>query len=299
MSGTIEWEPGDALVFAQVVDEGSFTAAARVLKLPKSTVSRRVSRLEAALGIQLLRRTTRQLNLTDAGRAFYEQAARAAEALVAAEQAATSVLDEPRGRLRVTAPVELGTRTFSVVLAFSQAHPALHVEIDLNNHYVDLIEQGYDVALRGGKPPTGSLTGRPLVGGNVHIIASPAYLKKRGIPKRPQDVVKHDCILFPGWVTGGGWNLTNQRGRVHVPVQGRLTINNLEGVRRAALSGCGLAMLPEGHCEADIKRGKLVRVLPNLHRTAGGLYVVYPRTRFLSAKVRAFADFLQLAYAEG
>lgn len=298
MSGTIEWEPGDALIFTQVVDEGSFTAAARVLELPKSTVSRRVSRLEGALGLQLLRRTTRQLNLTDAGRAFYHEASRAAEALLAAEQAATSVLDEPRGRLRVTAPAELGTRTFGIMLAFSQAHPALHVEIDLSNHYVDLIEQGYDVALRGGKPPTGSLTGRPLSGGEVYMVASPAYLKKHGTPKRSRDVAQHDCILFPSWVSAGGWNLTSKRGRVHVPVRGRLTINNLEGVRRAALTGCGLALLPEGHSQDDLRTGKLVRVLPGLSRSAGGLYVVYPRTRFQSAKVRAFADYLQAAFAK-
>ncbi len=292
----MDWEPGDALIFAQVVEEGSFTAAARVLDLPKSTVSRRVSRLEQQLGLQLLRRTTRQLNLTDAGRAFYEEAARAAEAFRAAEQAATSVLDEPRGRLRITAPAELGTQTFGILLAFSQAYPALHLDIDLSNTYVNLVEQGYDVALRGGKPPSGSLTGRELLGGDICIMASPDYLKRKGVPKRSRDLAQHDCILFPSWTSGGTWTLTGTRGKVQVPVNGRLTINNLDGVRRAALAGCGLALIPQAHCQGEAQRGELVRVLPGLKRMAGGLYVVYPRTRFMRAKLRVFVDYLTQAF---
>ncbi|MFT7670115.1 MAG: DNA-binding transcriptional LysR family regulator [Planctomycetota bacterium] len=298
MIGTIKWEPGDALVFAQVVDEGSFTAASKVLDLPKSTVSRRVSRLEGQLGLQLLRRTTRQLSLTDAGRAFYEEVARAAEALVAAEQAATSVLDEPRGTLRVTAPAELGTRTFGILLAFKRAYPDLHLDLDLSNHYVDLVEQGFDVALRGGRAPQGTLTGRALVSGDIHMVASPEYLKRRGTPKRASDVAKHDCILFPSWVSACAWQMTGTRGKVRVPVNGRLTVNNLDGVRRAAIEGCGLALLPSGHCEADLQEGALVRVLPGLCRAAGGVWAVYPRTRFMSAKVRVFVEFLQVAFAK-
>ncbi|MFT7487577.1 MAG: DNA-binding transcriptional LysR family regulator [Candidatus Paceibacteria bacterium] len=249
--------------------------------------------------MQLLRRTTRQINLTDAGRAFYEEAARAAEAFQAAEQAATSVLDEPRGRLRVTAPAELGTRTFGILLDFSKAYPALHLDIELNNQYADMIEQGFDVALRGGKAPTGTLTGRALVGGDVFIMASPQYLKKNGMPKRSRDLVNHDCILFPSWTSGGTWNLVGQRGKVQIPVNGQLTINNLDGVRRAALAGCGLALIPEGHCQGEVNRGELVRVLPGLRRTSGGLYIVYPRTRFMRAKVRVFVDYLQSAFADG
>ena len=298
MSGTIDWDPGDALIFAQVVDEGSFTAAARSLDMPKSTVSRRVSRLEEDLGLQLLRRTTRQLSLTDAGRAFYEEAARAAEAFMAAEQAATNVLDEPRGRLRITAPAELGTQTFGVLLEFSKTHPMLHLDIELSNRYVDMVEQGYDVALRGGKPPTGTLTGRRLRGGDAIIVASPSYLKRAGVPKRSRDLASHDCILFPGWSQGGTWNLTGPRGKIQVPVEGRLTVNNLDGVRRAALAGCGLALMPEGHCQNETENGNLVRVLPGFSRNVGGLYVVYPRTRFVRAKVRVFVDYLLAAFAE-
>jgi DNA-binding transcriptional LysR family regulator len=298
MSGTIDWEPGDALIFAQVVEEGSFTAAARLLDMPKSTVSRRVSRLEEQLGLQLLRRTTRQLNLTDAGQAFYEETTRAAEAFLAAEQAATNVLDEPRGRLRITAPAELGTETFGVLLEFSKAHQMLHLDIELSNRYVDMVEQGYDVALRGGKPPTGTLTGRRLSGGDAFIVASPSYLKRRGVPKRSRDLANHDCILFPSWSQGGTWSLTGKRGKVQVPVEGRLTINNLDGVRRAASAGCGLALIPASHCQKEVNRGELVRVLPGLCRNVGGLYVVYPRTRFVRAKVRVFVDYLLAAFSD-
>jgi DNA-binding transcriptional LysR family regulator len=292
MLETIDWEPRDALIFTQVVGEGSFTAAARALDLPKSTISRRVTKLEEHLGLQLLRRTTRRLSLTDAGRAFYERAARAVEALVAAERAATSMLDEPQGRLRVTAPVELGTRTFGALLRFCEAYPEVHMDLELTNRYVNLVEEGHDVAMRGGRAPEGSLTGRSLGMAEIYAVASPAYLKRRGAPRRARDVAKHDCILFPSWVTGSAWTLTGPRGETKVPVQGRLTINNLEAVRLAALQGFGLTLLPRGHCEEDLREGKLRRVLPGLCMSGGGLWVVYSRTRFLSAKVRAFVDFM-------
>lgn len=290
MSGTIEWGAEDALIFARVVEAESFTAAARELDLPKSTVSRRVSRLEERLGVQLLRRTTRRLDLTDAGRAFHDRVALAADALEAAEMAATATLDEPRCRLRVTAPVELGTRTFQAILGFSAAHPDVQVDLDLSNRYVNLVEEGVDVALRGGRPPEGSLTGRPLGLGSIHVVASPAYLREHGTPRRARDLERHACVLFPGWVHQSCWRLTGDRGEQAVPVRGRLTVNNLEAVRLAALQGFGLALLPDGHCEEDVQGGALRRVLPRLSMESGGLWIVYSRTRFLTAKVRAFVD---------
>lgn len=296
MSGTIDWDPGDALILAQVVEEGSFTAASRILKMPKSTVSRRISRLESRLGIQLLRRTTRQLSLTEAGNAFYVEAARATEALQAAEHAATSILEEPRGRLRVTAPPEMGTRTFEILLAFGRQHPQLHLDLNLSSQFVDLVEQGFDVALRGGKRPQGSLAGKPLNTGEIVMVASPTYLAKMGMPSRVADVGKHECILFPNWVQGSAWHMKGPRGAVRVPVRGQLTINNLDGVRNAALAGCGLALLPEMHCQTDLVQGRLVHVLPRFERHNSELWVVYPRTPFLPTKVRAFVDFMLAAF---
>lgn len=297
MSGTIDWEPGDALLFARVVEDGSFTSAAAALDLPKSTVSRRISRLEARLGLQLMRRTTRSLTLTDAGRAFYAKAAHAVEALIEAEHAATSVLSEPHGRLRVTAPAELGTKAFRIMLEFSRAYPDVHLDLDLTNSFVDLIEQGYDAALRGGNPPAGVLTGQRLTSDDAIIVASPAYLKANGTPKRASDVAKHESILFPRFVENSAWELSNKRGPTSVPVRGRLTVNNLEAVREAALGGHGLALLPGGHCEDALRTGALQRVLPTLFKPFGGIWIVYPRTRFLSAKVKAFAGFMEEAFA--
>jgi len=293
MSATIDWDPQDALIFTCVVDEGSFTAAARSLDLPKSTVSRRVSRLEESLGVQLLRRTTRRLSLTDAGQAFHVKAAQAMEALSAAEFAATSLLSVPHGRLRVTLPVELGTRHFTAILAFHRAYPEVHLDLDLTNRYVNLVEEGYDVALRGGEAPEGSLTGRPLGPAEMFVVASPAYLKARGRPRRARDVAKHESILFPSWVQNSAWTLTGPKGTLRVPVRGRLTLNNLEAVRLAALEGFGLTLLPRAHCERDLESGALVRVLPSLSIQGSGLWIVYSRTRFMSAKVRAFLDFMQ------
>jgi DNA-binding transcriptional LysR family regulator len=293
MSATIHWEPGDALVFTQVVDEGSFTAAARTLDLPKSTVSRRVSRLEDHLGVQLLRRTTRRLSLTDAGRAFHTCAVQAGEALVSAERAATSLLDEPRGRLRVTGPVELGTRTFDVLLGFTETYPEVQLELELTNRYVNLVEEGYDVAIRGGRKPEGSLTGRSLGASEIVLVASPDYLKRHGVPRRAKALSKHACVLFPSWVSNGSWTLTGPRGKTTIPVSGRLTVNNLEAVRLAALNGLGIALLTERHCDGDLRAGRLERVLPSLCMRTAGLWLVYSRTRFVTAKVRAFVDYMQ------
>jgi len=298
MYGTIDWEPGDAWIFTRVVDEGSFTAAANSLDLPKSTVSRRVSRLEEQLGLQLLRRTTRSLSLTDAGRAFHAQAAAAVEAFEAAGQAACSVITQPHGRLRVTAPAEVGTRAFGILLAFHEAYPEVHLDLELTNSYVDLIEGGYDAALRGGEPPLGPLTGQPLISGHAYLVASPDYLEERGTPRRTRDLAKHDSILFPRWLVNSCWELTGKSGVAAVPVEGRLTVNNLEAARLAALRGCGIGLLPEGHIAEDLADGSLVRVLPGLHGALVGVWVVYPRTRFPSAKVRAFVEFVVDAYAQ-
>ena len=296
MSGTIQWEPGDALIFARVVDDGSFTAAAGALGLPKSTVSRRVSRLEAALGLQLLRRTTRRLDLTDAGRAFYTQAVQAADALVEAEQAATAVLSEPRGLLRLTAPVELGQATYGMILAFGRAHPEVQLDLHLSNGYVDLIESGIDAALRGGQPPTGVLTGRQLTDDEAILVASPDYLATHGVPEQVGELEQHELVLFPRWVQNGSIELHTERGTVQAPARGRLTVNNLEAARIATLAGHGIALLLKRQCEADLTSGTLVRVLPDHGLPLGGLWIVYPRTRFLSARVRALADFLVDAF---
>jgi len=296
MYGTIEWDPGDAWIFTRVVDEGSFTAAAGALELPKSTVSRRVSRLEEQLGLQLLRRTTRSLSLTDAGRAFHAEASSAVEAFEAAGKAACSVLSEPHGRLRVTAPAELGTRAFGVLLDFNQAFPEVHLDLDLTNSYVDIIEQGYDVALRGGDPPLGTLTGQSLVSTDAFLVASPDYLRQKAAPKRARDLFRHESILFPRWLENSCWELTGKQASSMVPVKGMLTVNNLEAVRLAALRGCGIGLLPEGHIANDLADGTLVRVLPGLRKKLAGVWIVYPRTRYLSAKVRAFVEYVVEAY---
>lgn len=297
MSGTIEWDPGDALVFTQVVEEGSFTSAARALRMPKSTVSRRVSRLESHLGVQLLRRTTRRLSLTDAGQAFFAEASRGAEAFLAAEQAVSTNADQLRGRLRVTAPPELGNRNFEILMDFARANPEVHLELNLSSRYIDLVEHGFDVALRGGKPPRGSLAGKRIVNDELILVASPEYLEQHGTPTRARQISDHECILFPNLIQGSAWRLNGPKGAVRIPIQGQLTINHLGGIRLAALQGRGLALLPSGHCQADLHAGTLLRVLPRLSQETGGLWLVYPRTPFMPAKVRAFVDFVQAAYA--
>lgn len=292
------WNPEDAVILARVVDCGSFTRAAQFLELPKSTVSRRVSRLEAHLGVQLLVRTTRRLDLTDAGHAFYLRASRAVEALEDAGRVASSMLDVPRGRLRVTAPAELSSRMFKASLGFSRAYPEVHMDLDLSNRYVNLVEEGYDVAIRGGARPEGALSGRLVADAEVGVYASPDYLNARGRPRRIQDLATHDCVLFSSWSTQSQWTLEGPQGERTAQVKGRLTLNNLEAVRLAALEGLGLALLFKDSCEDDLQEGRIERVLPKYGRSNGRLWVTYPRTRFLSPKVRAFVEFLESAHAD-
>lgn len=293
MSGTIQWSSEDALILARVVDCGSFTGAARALDLPKSTVSRRVSRLEEHLGVQLLVRTTRRLDLTEVGHAFYLCARRAVEALEDADRVASSMLDVPCGPLRVTAPVELSTRVFRSFLEFSRAYPEVQLNLDLTNRYVNLVEEGFDVAIRGGDRPEGALSGRLVGEREIGIYASPTYLNATGRPQRIQELEDRDCVLFSSWSSQSQWKLRGPQGDRATSVRGRLTLNNLEAVRLAALEGLGLALLFADSCEEDLRENRLERVLPKYGRFGGQLWATYPRTRFLSPKVRAFVEFLE------
>ena len=287
----------DVAVFVRVVDSGGFTAAARTLRAPKSSVSRQVKRLEQRLGTQLLHRNTRAIALTDAGRDFHR---RVAVALAEVGDAVTAVVDArevPRGVVRFTAPPDLGAEVLPGLLAsFTARHPLVRVEVDLLPQTPDLVEAGYDLALRVGRPPGHGLTTGRLQDMSFRLYAAPGYLAATG---RALDTVEqlaeHDCVLFRAERGQTRWRLRRRPpgdGTVEVTVHGRLTGNDMSFVRRAAIAGAGIALLPRLVGESAVATGELVPVLPGYETASFPLYLAYPATPHVPLAVRALRDHL-------
>jgi len=285
----------EIVVFAKVVETRSFTAAAQQLGLPKSTVSRKVSQLEERLAARLIQRTTRKLSLTEIGQAYYERCARIVTDIALAEQVVTDMQATPRGLLRVTAPVDLGSfRIAELTARFLAEHADLHVHLDLTDRVIDLVDEGYDLALRFGPLGESSLIARRLCGITMRLYASTGYLAKHGTPKEPDDLAEHDLLVFlptprmSTWALIGPGNTT-----VELTPSARLTSNNLLAIRQALEADAGISFLPEfalgGKCGDPTD---LVPVLPDWTSVGGDLFAVYPSVRNLSPKVRVFLDYI-------
>jgi DNA-binding transcriptional LysR family regulator len=281
----------DILVFARVVDAGSFTAAARLLGMPKTTVSRRVAVLEREVGVRLLQRTTRSLGLTDAGRLYYEQAGQALRTIEEANRRLAEARAEPSGTIRVSAPVGLGvqfvTAAASDVLA---AYPKARVELLLTDDQLNLVEAGVDLAFRTGVLPDSTLVARRIGTTRRILCAGPLYLARRGEPAAPAELAGHDCIIAGRSAAGASWLLEGPQGEETVTVSGRFAANEMQAAAAAAIAGWGIAQLPQGLAEPAIRDGRLRRVLADWATPAGGIHVVYPSGRHLSPLVKAFID---------
>lgn len=278
-------------IFAKVVEAGSFTGGAKVLGLPKGSVSRKVSGLEAALGVRLLHRTTRKLSLTETGRSYYEQCREGLAALDAANRLVNASQAEPRGTVRISAPADFGDGGLGDwVETFLDRYPEVRVELVLSDRYVDLIEQRIDVAFRTGRLSDSSFIARKLAPTRRVLCASPTYLARHGTPATLDDLADHKAVVYGGAASGTVWRLSGPDGEASVPVNARIAADNMNFVRRAALAGLGIALLPEAFARADFSAGDLTSVLAD-HATVGqGLYALYPSGRHLSAAVRAFLD---------
>ncbi|MBW2526842.1 MAG: LysR family transcriptional regulator [Deltaproteobacteria bacterium] len=280
-------------MFVKVVDAGSFTGAARLLGLPRSTVSRRVARLEQRLGSRLLHRTTRRLGLTDLGTSYYERSAEGLERLEEAQALARAAQAEPRGQLRVTAPYDLGGHLATAVAEFVKAHPLVSIEAHLTQRMVDLVAEGFDIALRATSSlPDSSLIARPVAGGEGQLFASPDYVRAHGSPTEPEELIDHTCIVLGPSRGATTWRLQGPSGPVDVRLRGRLHTNEPTFARDAAASGAGIAYLPAFIAAAAARSGALHRVLPDYRSVESRLYVVYPTAQHLSAVVRTFRDHL-------
>ena len=280
-------------VFVRVAQEGSFSAAARRLDLTPSAVSKQIGRLEERLGARLFNRTTRQISLTDVGQAFFARADRILGDLAEAERAVTDMAGNPRGLLRVSVPVAFGRMHLAPRLpSFLAANPEVQIDLTLNDRFADLVEEGFDLALRIGELADSSLIARKLAPNRRIAVAAESYLEAHGRPQRPPDLVDHNCLTYTYRAQRHDWEFHGPQGREQVRVSGNLEANDAGALREALLAGLGIALLPLWLVGEDIRDGRLEVVLPDYPAPDSAIYAVYAPGRFLSPKVRRFVDFL-------
>jgi DNA-binding transcriptional LysR family regulator len=280
-------------IFVAVVDNGSFSSAADRLDMSRAMASKSVAALEAHLGTRLLNRTTRQLSLTEAGVAFYERSVQILADIWEAEQVAGRMATEPRGALKVTMPLAYGLhRLGPVIAAYARRYPQVTLNLSLSDRKVDLVEEGYDVAIRIGKLPESGLIARKL--GTVHgvVVGAPDYLERQGRPKVPADLADHLCLGYSLASLGDEWRLQGPGGIVSVRSSGSIRADSGDMLRLAAVAGSGLIFQPWFIVEEDVRARRLERVLKDYTSEELGIYAVYPSRRYLSAKVRTFVDFM-------
>lgn len=285
-----------AAIFVRVVGEGGFSAAARALGLPKSSVSRAVSLLEDELGVRLLQRSTRKVTLTSAGTAFFDRASRG---IAGVEEAAAAVADMQgalRGLIRITAPADAGVWLLEpLVSRFVLEHPGVHVEAVLTNRVVDMVEESFDLALRATATLDPSLIARRLVRGEIALYASHAYLARRGTPANVADLASHDCVLFRPVRGRRKWTLVGPGGPEIVEVTGPVGADDFTYLRNTLVAGVGIGLVPSILCRGAVDEGSLARVLPGHLAPTPPLALVYPSARYLPYRVAAFRDFLVAA----
>jgi DNA-binding transcriptional LysR family regulator len=286
-------ERTSAWILVKVVEAGSFSEASRRLKIPVSTISTRISQLERELGVALLQRTTRRLRLTEPGELYFRHASRAVAELQEAEESLASSREEVRGRIRVTSPVEMGSGALSEAVAgFLQTNPRTEIELLLTDRVIDLVAEGVDLAIRVGKLEDSSLVARRLGASRSRLFASPAYLRRNGVPREPRDLSAHVCLGFMAPTGNGTWVLDKAKARAEIPVRFACTANNLSAIHQVALAGLGIALLPLFLCSADLDRGALVPVLEDWGAEEVPVHLLHPKSRFVPVKTRALIDHL-------
>jgi DNA-binding transcriptional LysR family regulator len=280
-------------IFTRVVAHGSFSEAARELRLSRSAVSKSVIDLEEELGVQLLNRTTRSVSATDNGRLYHDRCLAILSEIDEADRAVSHLQAEPRGMLNVNAPMSFGTLYLGGAVAeFMRRSPHLQIRLILSDQQLDTVQEGFDVTIRIADLPVSSLIARKIAPAKRVLCASPAYLKLRGTPKHPRDLRDHDCLTYGHLATGMQWKLTGKDGDHWLQVNWKLCSNNAEVLRDAAVAGRGLALLPTFIAGVELRTGKLKAVLGHYRAPELNVYALYPPTRHLSVKVRFFIDFL-------
>ena len=280
-------------VFTAVVDAGSFARAAEKLELSRGMTSRYVAQVEAHLGVRLLNRTTRRLSLTEAGNDYYQRATQVLALVEEAEQAASHEAAEPRGTLRINASVAFGARHMGTLIsAYLRRYPEVRVDLTLNDRIVDLVEEGFDVAVRIARRIDPGLVARRIAPARTIACASPAYLRQSGAPKTPADLVRHNCLTYAYAGAQNEWRFTRGKREQTVKVGGTLHANNGDILSRAAADGLGVTVQPTFLIDGLFREKKLMRVLEGWEADSLTIFAVYPSRQFLPAKVRSFIDFM-------
>jgi len=279
--------------FAAVADAGSFVRAAESLDMSKAAVSRYVADLEERLGVRLLHRTTRKLSLTEEGRAFHGRCKVLLGELEEAESEITASSAQASGLVRINVPVSFGIMHLAPLWSdFMAANPRVTLDVTLSDRVVDLVDDGYDLAVRIGSLPNSSLVSRKLASTRMVLCASPAYLKKHGRPKHPADIAEHTVLAYSLLAMGDHWELEGPEGKVKVLVHPVMRTNSGDTCRAAALKHQGIILQPSFLVEEDLRSGALVELLPRYRSAEFGIYAVYPSRQYVSAKVRLLIDFL-------
>jgi DNA-binding transcriptional LysR family regulator len=280
-------------IFARVVEDKSFSAAARRLNLSKSLVSKHIAQLEKSVGARLLNRTTRALSLTDAGAVLYEHCVRIVEELEEAKLEVSRLHSEPRGLLRISSSVAFGRLHVAPALAgFLQAYPEVKIDMVTTDRFVDLAEEGFDVVVRIMDEPPPNVVARKLAAVHRRMCATPEYFARRGVPQTLDDLERHNCLVYTYINPQGPWRLRGPDGDISVRAAGNLRLNDDDALAEAVLRGVGLALLPTFIIGSALQSGRLRSVLSEYIPLERHIYAVYLPTRYLSAKVRCFIDYL-------
>lgn len=292
MNAKVDLDLNDVALFVRVVQTHSFSAAARERGVPVSTVSRRIARLESAVRTRLLERTTRTLRLTDAGRTYFDHAERAMDDLAQGTGQVRELQTEPRGRVRIAAPIAFGPAVADVVYTYLGKHPGVSIDLELDGRRPDLLERGLDIALVAEKlEDTSDFVAREVRRTTRKLLfASPRYLKEHGTPRRVDDLARHDCIATRATDGHATWTLHQGRTKRRLTLAPRLYVSEFSAAYRAALAGVGIAILPESLCAEDVSRRRLVRVLDGWEGDASGVHLLYRAHRSLTAAVRTCVD---------
>jgi len=276
-------------IFAIVVSSGSFTRAAEKLKLPKSTVSRKVSQLEKRVGVRLINRTTRNLKPTETGKLYFSQCQKMLEQAEEADRVVNNMQSEPSGLLRISTPLSFGTPFFiGVIKQFLEKYPKVNVEIISDNKQIDMLEHEVDIAFRVGPLSDSSLIARNIGTARLSLCASPEYIKKHGLPKSINDLDSHTCITHPI----SPWVFQSSNGKVDFQPQSRMIANDMEMIRKMVREGFGIGAVPQILISEDLRNNSLVKILPDMPFQERTFYLVYPSRREPPSKVVAFTDFI-------
>jgi len=285
-------------VFVGLINAGSFTAAAHALGHSTSYVSKAVTRLEKRLGSRLLNRTTRTISLTDAGRAYYERCSQIVIDAENAERSINQLQEKPGGLLRINAPASFGSKYLLNILSqFMHRYPEVKLEVEFNDRLIDVVAEGYDVVIRVGEIKDSNLVARKFTSSRGVVVASPDYLERKGCPKRAEDLAQHDCIAYSLLPTPTQWVFYKDGVRTSVMVDPRAMCNSAEIEVAMVVEGIGITRLPLFTCEQEVANGDLQIILDNYDQLKLDVYAVYPHRQYLTAKVRAFVDYVVAAFA--